>query len=279
MKIATFNANSIRARLAIVQEWLKQHQPDVLCLQETKILDEHFPKEAFLELGYQAAYRGMKSYNGVAVLSRAKPEIVRFGFGDVPPEIPLLRPGGPYHQADESRLCHVIINGIHILNTYIPQGYDVESPQFVYKLHWFKRLKTYFETHFSSTDAVLWCGDMNVAPREMDVHHPERHLKHVCFHEDVRKAYAEAVGWGFRDIFTTLHPEKAQFTFWDYRMRRVGPTTFRSSVELDLGWRIDHMLATEPLFNRCLKIEVDPEPRKAPTASDHTFVWAEFRPQ
>lgn len=259
MKLATFNANSVRMRQNTILGWLKSQQPDVLCLQETKVQDHEFPRQPFEEAGYHVNFRGMKSYNGVAVLSRLKPDSITYGLGDGP-------------EADEPRLAHARFPGFSVVNTYIPQGYLLESPKYAYKLEWFRRLRRYFETNFSSKDPLIWCGDMNVAPRDIDVHHPERHLTHVCFHEEAKKAYAETLSWGFEDVFLKLHPGRQQFTFWDYRFRASG----KSSLEADLGWRIDHILATAPLAQHCVHVEVDIEPRKALQASDHTFLWAEF---
>jgi exodeoxyribonuclease III len=255
MKIATYNVNSLRRRLPVVLDWLEKEKPDVLCLQETKVQDSEFPLMALLPSGYEITYRGMKSYNGVAVLTRTKPESVRAGLDD----------GG---EPDEPRLLHVVVNGIAIINTYIPQGFEIDSPKYAYKLEWLKRLRAYFEKHLSPSLPAIWCGDMNVAPRAMDVHSPEKHLKHVCYHEMAREAYAATVAWGFYDVFVRLYPERQQFTFWDYRAP--------SSLDANKGWRIDHMLATAPLADKCLRADVDVEPRRARDASDHTFLWAEF---
>jgi len=255
MKIATFNANSLRARLDPVLGWLARHKPDVLCVQETKVQDIHFPAEAFAESGYNVCFKGMKAYNGVAIFSKERPEHVFHGLRDD------LEP-------DEPRLLHVVINGIHILNTYVPQGYLIDSPKYAYKLAWFKRLRNYFEKHLDPQKPAIWCGDMNVAPLPMDVHHPEKHEDHVCFHKDARLAYQQALEWGFSDVFRRLFPDKQQFTFFDYR--------FPQSVSSNRGWRIDHILATERLAGRCTHVEVDLEPRLAPRASDHTFLWAQF---
>lgn len=256
MKIATFNVNSIRIRLAIVLQWLEQHQPDVLCLQETKVQDEQFPALAFASTGYHVAYRGMKSYNGVAVLSRKTPESVCYGFDDAGPE------------PDDMRLMRVVIDGIPIINTYVPNGFKIDSPKYTYKLGWYTRLRLYFDKHLSPDRPAVWCGDMNVAPEPIDVHSPEKHLKHVCFHEDVRRAYKETVAWGFVDVFRKLYPDRQQFTFWDY----LRP----SSLEKNKGWRIDHILATAPMADTCTQVDVDIEPRRAASPSDHTFLWAEF---
>lgn len=256
MKIATYNVNSIRIRAGVVRNWLDAHSPDVLSVQETKCRDENFPLSEFDGSGYHVVYRGMKSYNGVAVFTRTEPEAVTFGLDDGEEKL------------DEARLARVVINGVTIVNTYIPNGTKLDSPNYVYKLEWFWRLRRYFERHLSTGQNAVWCGDMNVAPEPIDVHSPEKHLKHVCFHEDVRRAYKETVSWGFVDVFRHLYPDRLQYTFWDY----LRP----SSVEKNKGWRIDHILATPPLAGRCTESGVDIEPRRAPRPSDHTFVWAEF---
>ena len=200
-------------------------------------------------------FRGMKAYNGVAVLSRKQPDAVFYGFDD----------GG---DVEDFRLLRVEIDGLPIVNTYIPQGFEIDSPKYQYKLNWFKRLRGYFGQHLSPAKPAVWCGDMNVAPRSIDVHSPEKHLDHVCYHEAARKAYAETIAWGFEDVFRALYPDKQQYTFWDYRAP--------SSVEANKGWRIDHILATKPLVGKCLNVEVDVGPRRAKDPSDHTFLWAEF---
>ena len=256
MKIATFNVNSIRIRLPIVLDWLERHRPDVLCLQETKVQDGQFPTLPFAGTGYHLAYRGIKRYNGVAVLSRAEPQAVFYGFDDAAPE------------PDDERLMRVVVSGVTIINTYVPNGFKIDSPKYTYKLGWYTRLRMYFDQHVSPAQPVVWCGDMNVAPEPIDVHSPEKHLKHVCFHEEVRRAYKETVGWGFVDVFRKLYPDRQQFTFWDY----LRP----SSLDKNKGWRIDHILATPPLAAQCTEVAVDIEPRRGPNPSDHTFLWAEF---
>jgi exodeoxyribonuclease-3 len=256
MKIATYNVNSIRIRLDAIISWLEKHKPDVLCIQETKCQDEFFPVLVLRSTGYQVYYRGMKSYNGVAVLTRAEPEEVFYGFDDQLPDI------------DDARLMRVVVGGMAIVNTYVPNGYKIWTPQHEYKLKWYARLKSYFVQHLSANKPAIWCGDMNVAPEPIDVHSPEKHLRHVCFHESVRNAYKDTVSWGFVDVLRKLYPDKQQFTFWDY----LRP----SSLESNKGWRLDHILATVPLADKCRDIDVDIEPRRALRASDHTFVWAEF---
>ncbi len=255
MKIATFNANSVRSRLDAILAWLAEHRPDILCLQETKATDADFPALAFTQAGYHAEFRGEKSYNGVAVLSLEKPKRVLFGFDD----------GGP---ADESRLIHAQFGALHVINTYVPQGREIDHAMYAYKLEWFQRLKALFARRFTPRAKAVWLGDLNVAPEPMDVHNPERQARHVCYHEAVRAAFADTVGWGFQDVFRKHCPVPGQYSFYDYRT--VG------AVRKKMGWRIDHILATPPLARRSLRAGIDLEPRLREKPSDHTFMFAEF---
>ena len=256
MKVATYNVNSVRRRFPIVLAWLGKHKPDVLCLQETKVQDADFPVHCFADTGYHLTYRGGKAYNGVAVLSRTPPEFVASGFDD------------GEDGDDPTRILRVIIQGIPIINTYVPQGFSIDSPKYSYKLEWLRRLRRYFTKHLSQRKPAVWCGDMNVAPEPIDVHSPEKHLTHVCFHQDARQAYQETVSWGFVDVFRRLYPKRQQFTFWDFRRP--------DAVEANRGWRIDHILVTPAMAKRCRKVQVDLKPRLAEQPSDHTILWAEF---
>lgn len=255
MKIASYNVNSIRRRLPIVLEWLSRHRPDVMGLQETKLEDQHFPVDAFREIGYHSTFRGMKSYNGVATLSLREPERVLHGLHEGPDN-------------EDCRILQVVIEDIPIINSYVPQGYSIKSEKYAFKLEWLRRIRSYFEQQLDPAKPAVWLGDLNVAPEEMDVYHPDRRVNDVDFHIDARNAYKEAVAWGFIDVFRKLHPDRVQYTYWDY---------FRNAFERNFGWRIDHILATAPLAQRCIAADVDLEPRKAQGASDHTVVWAEFR--
>jgi exodeoxyribonuclease III len=255
MKIATFNANSIRSRLDTVLAWLSANEPDVLCLQETKVVDGEFPSLPFREAGYNVVFRGEKSYNGVALVSRARPEGVAFGMDD----------GG---QADETRLVYAKVAGVHIVNTYVPQGREINHPMYGYKVQWFQRLKAYFGRHFTPRMKLVWVGDLNVAPEAMDIHNAAEQADHVCYHVDVRKAFADAVEWGFVDVFRKHHPEPGQYSYFDYRTI--------NAVKRNMGWRIDHVLATRPLAAKSAACRIDLAPRLAPKPSDHTFVVAEF---
>lgn len=255
MRVATFNCNSVRTRLDTIVAWLRRHSPDVLALQETKVVDELFPVAAFRDAGYHVSFRGMKAYNGVALLSRRAPDAVRFGFDD----------GGP---ADEARLLHARFGGLHVINTYVPQGRDIEHAMFGYKQQWYRRLDAYVRRHLKTKDHALWLGDLNVAAEPMDVYNPERRADHVCYHEAVRKAFAATSAWGWHDIYRRHHPEPDRYTFFDYR------TDF--SVEQPEGWRLDYILASAPLAAVSRDAWIDLQPRRGTRPSDHTPVVADF---
>jgi exodeoxyribonuclease-3 len=255
MKIATYNVNSIRRRLPLVLDWLSVNAPDVLCLQETKVEDKDFPLDSFRALGYYAIFRGMKSYNGVATLSRKQPESVLYGLHEGPDN-------------EDSRILQVVVEGIPIVNSYVPQGATIRSEKYAFKLVWFARIREYFEQRLDRGKPAIWLGDLNVAPEPIDVYHPDRRVNDVDFHIDARNAYKQAVAWGFVDVFRKLHPDRVQYTYWDY---------FRNAYERNFGWRIDHILATPSLAASCTACDVDLVPRRAEGASDHTVVWAEFQ--
>jgi exodeoxyribonuclease-3 len=255
MRIATFNVNGLRARLPIVMDWLEKHGPVVLCLQETKVQDPEFPEEPFLRAGYHVVYRGKKGYEGVAIVSPERPEAVRFGF-----PAPAAK--------DETRLLCATFGGIPVINTYVPEGRSPASEWFQYKLYWYKRVRRLLEESFSPDQRLVWCGDLNVAPESIDVYDPERLLGRVDFHPDVHRAYREVLAWGLVDCFRLHHPESEQYTYYDYRIR--------NAVKKKLGWRIDHILATEPLARMCTDAYIDLEPRTRKRPSDHTPLVAEF---
>lgn len=254
MKIATWNVNSIRRRLPAVLDWLELHRPDIMCLQETKVQDSEFPEAAFRQAGYDVFFRGMKGYNGVATLTRKPPDSVVYGLHEGP-------------DSEDARVLQVSVDNIAVVNTYVPQGYKVGSDKYQFKLDWFRRIRACFDQRLNPAERVIWTGDLNVAPEPIDVYHPDRRLNDVDFHIDARNAYRHTVEWGFVDVFRKLHPERVQYTYWDY---------FRNAFENNWGWRIDHILATPALADRCTQCEVDMEPRRAPGSSDHTVVWAEF---
>jgi exodeoxyribonuclease-3 len=255
-KVATYNCNSIRARVGLVVDWLQQEKPDVLCLQETKAPDEEFPAEDFHAVGYHTFIRGQKAYAGVALVSKRAGQGGSFGLDD----------GA---EPDEARLIQATFGDIALVNTYVPQGRTPDSSEFQRKLDWFERLRAYFDRHHSPEDPLIWAGDFNVAPEEIDVYDPKRLAKHVDFHPDARMALEEVRSWGFVDVFRLQHPQEPdQYSFWDYRVP--------NALDRGMGWRVDHIWATVPLANKCTRAWIDVDARRADKPSDHTFVIAEF---
>ncbi|WP_003543896.1 exodeoxyribonuclease III [Desulfotomaculum nigrificans] len=254
-KVASFNINSIRARQEMLANWLTENKPDVICLQETKVMDKDFPVEYFQEIGYNSLFKGQKSYNGVAILSPHPMTPIAGDLGDV------AEPG-------EARLIAAMVKDIPVVNTYVPQGQAPDSEKFAYKLAWLKALRDYFARNFSAHQPLLWMGDFNVAPEPIDVHDPKRLLGHVGFHPEEHKVLNYVKEWGFQDVFRKHQPEGGHFTFWDYRIRQ--------GLARNLGWRIDHIWATAPLAEKSTNAWIDIEPRRLAKPSDHTFILAEF---
>ncbi len=254
MKIASFNVNSIRARLPVVLSWLRQRRPDVLAMQETKVQDESFPRTAFEEASYSCVFHGQKSYNGVALAATQEMTDIQLAL--------------PQEPRGEARLLKARIGDLILVNTYVPQGFLATSERFQYKLDWLARLLDYFRTSLQPSDPILWVGDLNVAPLPIDVYDPAALLGHVCYHPAVREALERIVHWGFTDVFRMHCQEAGQYTYWDYRMR--------GSFRRNHGWRLDQILATKPLAEKCTACYIDIEPRLAPHPSDHTPIVAEF---
>ncbi len=252
---ATWNVNSIRSRLPVLLPWLASAEPDIVCLQETKVEDGQFPLDAIEDAGYHAATRGEGGYNGVAILSKTPIEEIRCGFDDGQP-------------ADEARLIVGIIGGVPIVNTYVPQGRSVDHEMFGYKLEWFDRLRTYFTSHFSPDEPLLWAGDLNVAPKPIDVWEPERHLGHVCFNPQVTDALESVRAWGLVDLFRRHVPDSGQYTYYDYRTK--------DGVAEGKGWRVDHLHGTAPLAERSVEAWIDVAPRWGDRPSDHAPLLVRF---
>lgn len=257
LRIASFNANSVRSRLDIIIDWIERNQCDVLCVQETKVADEDFPSTAFAEAGLHVVFRGQKSYNGVAVITRDEPSDVKIGYGKE-----------SYDQ--EARVIRLNVRGVTVVNTYVPQGTHPTSPRFQYKLDWLMGLRDdYFGSAFTPEDPIVWVGDFNVAPEPIDVYDPEGMLGCVCYHPDEHRALGYTRKWGFVDVFRRHHAdEPGLYSFWDYRV----PNAFKRRM----GWRIDHIWATAPMAEKSLDCWIDTEPRKGEKPSDHTFIAADF---
>jgi exodeoxyribonuclease-3 len=255
-RVATYNCNSVRARLELVLEWIEREAPDVLCLQETKVQDSEFPTGEFGDLGYHVVFRGQKAHAGVAIVSSEELDDVSFGLDD----------GG---DPDEARLARGRLGSLSLVNTYVPQGRTPDSPHFAYKLEWLRRLRRFFERHYTPEDRLVWMGDFNVAPELIDVYEPDRLVKHVDFHPEARRVLEEVKTWGFVDVFRHHHPqEPGQYTFWDYRVP--------NALDRGMGWRVDHIWATKALAEKSTSAWIDVDARRADRPSDHTFLTAEF---
>jgi exodeoxyribonuclease-3 len=243
------------ARLPLVLKWIEEEKPDALCLQEIKCVDEKFPREAFTSLGYRVETFGQPTYNGVAIVSLAPCEAVQRGF-----------PGDT--QEAQSRLIAATIAGVRVINVYVPNGSEVGSDKYAFKLDWMKRLRRFLDSHYSKDQMVLICGDFNVAPQDIDVHDPELWRGQVLFSDPERAALEEITGWGLVDAFRLHNRESKEFSWWDYRA-----AAFRRNA----GLRIDHIFVAAPLAARCNAARIDKEPRRWERPSDHAPVIAEFR--
>lgn len=254
MKIATWNVNSIRSRLERLLAWLRKTQPDVLYLQELKATEDVFPYEAIRQAGYHAAVFGQKTYNGVAILSRIEPSHIERGLGDG-------------EEDPQARFLLAEIGGIHAISVYVPNGQVVGSEPYAYKLRWLTRLRAFLEKRFTPTTPVVICGDFNVARDEKDVARPDVWASSVLFHPTSRAALEQFLAWGLMDVFRQRHPEGGQYSWWDYRMLAFPKND---------GLRLDYILATGPLADRCTAAEIDREERKGEKPSDHAPVLAIF---
>lgn len=255
MRIATFNAASVRARLDGILEWLAENEPDILAIQETKVENDKFPRAEFEDLGYHVTLNGQKSWNGVATLSRSPQTDVAIGFADD------LTP-------NDARILSSRIDGVAIVNTYVPNGSEVGSDKFEYKLKWLERFARFLRERYRPDEPMIWLGDINIAPTELDVYDPPKFNGKVGRHPDELSGLERILSFGLTDVFLTFHPEGGNYTFWDFVLPR--------GVERNLGWRIDHIYATAPLAELCVDCVIDRAPRLAPKPSDHTYVIAEF---
>jgi len=256
--VASWNVNSIRARLARLLAWLDARQPDVVCLQETKVADEDFPFEELRQAGYVATTFGQRTYNGVAILMRAAPlEIVR-GFDDGVPDT-------------QSRFVvagfGTAVGPLRVASVYAPNGSAVGTDKFAYKLEWYARLSRWLGTHGASGPPLLLCGDFNVAPEDRDVHDPLAWSGQVLCSADERAALGRVRACGYEDLFRRLNPELVAFSWWDYR---------QLSFPRNQGLRIDHIFCPPVFAARCRSVVIERDMRKGKQPSDHAPVVAEL---
>jgi exodeoxyribonuclease-3 len=250
MKLATWNVNSIRAREERLLRWLAAEQPDVVCLQEIKVVDSAFPVEALRQAGYLAAVHGQKTYNGVAILARTEPTDVERGFGD----------GGDDTAA---RFLVAHCGSVRVASLYVPNGQTVGSEKWASKLEWLARLRAWLDRRASADELLALCGDWNVAPETRDVCDPAAWADSVLFHPEARAAWQRVREWGLVDAFRLHHEGAGLYTWWDYR---------QLAFPRNQGLRIDHVLLSRPLAERCLAAGIDRNERKGRQPSDHVPV-------
>ncbi|SFE12835.1 exodeoxyribonuclease III [Paracidovorax konjaci] len=257
MKIATFNVNSVRARLPALLQWLQESQPDVACLQELKCTDDAFPAEAIRAAGYGALWHGQKAWNGVAILAR----------GAEPIEV---QRGLPGDAADsQSRYLEAAVGGVLVACLYLPNGNPAPGPKFDYKLAWIERLAARAAVLHGREEPVVLAGDFNIIPTELDVYRPAAWVDDALFRPEVREAFRTLVGSGWTDALRATHPGQAVYTFWDY-LRQRWPR--------DAGLRIDHLLLNPAAARRLQEAGVDREVRGRPQPSDHAPAWVVLGP-
>lgn len=262
MQVATWNVNSIRTRQQQVVDWLQNNPVDILCLQETKVIDQDFPKTPFEKLGYYLYFSGQKSYNGVAIFSRVQMEDVSTGFAAIMGES-LIEDFNI-----QKRVITGVIGNIRIINLYVPNGSVVASEKYFYKLRWLKVLREYLQILKEKSSMELCvCGDFNIALEDRDIYNPKGKENHIMSSLLERKALQEVLEIGLKDAFRKFTSESGYFTWWDYRA---------AGFQLNRGWRIDHHYLTLNLYEKAINCKIDIMPRKLTQPSDHAPVIVEF---
>ncbi len=254
MKIATWNVNSIKARLPRVTEWLKEAGPDVVLLQELKVVDEAFPRDAIEDLGYNVETHGQKTYNGVAILSKRPIEDVERGL--------------PGDDADEqARYIEATVGTVRVASIYLPNGNPIETEKFPYKLGWMDRLTTHAKSLLEGEQAIVLGGDYNVCPQDIDCHAPERFSDDALCQPESRARFREFSYLGLTDAYRVLHPNVVGYSYWDYT---------GGAWQKDNGVRIDHLMLSPQAADRLSASGIDKSPRGKDRPSDHTPVWCEL---
>lgn len=252
MNIVSWNVNSLNVRLPHVLRYLEAKRPDVLALQETKLPDEKFPRQAIEEAGYHVCFSGQKTYNGVAILSRARPEDVQAGL--------------PGFDDEQKRLVAATVDGVRIVNAYVPNGQEVGSEKYRYKFRWLDAFERFLAGELGRHERLVAVGDFNIAPTDADVHDPKRWRGKIMCSEAERERFARLLALGLTDAVRAVHPDAPMFTWWDYRL---------NAWARGWGLRIDHILASPAM--QPADAGVDADERAAERPSDHAPVWASFK--
>ena len=253
MRLATWNVNSLKVRLPHLLDWLARQQPDAVCIQETKVEDAKFPRGEIEAAGYQVAFSGQKTYNGVAIISKNAQEHVHAGI--------------PGFDDEQKRVITATIHGVRVVCAYIPNGQAVDSDKYQYKLRWLVAFEAWLATELRSQPRLAALGDYNIAPADQDVHDPAAWKDQVLCSVPERAAFQRLLGLGFKDSFRLFPQAEKSFSWWDYRMM-----AFRRKM----GLRIDHILLSEELAARCAACMIDVEPRRLERPSDHAPVVADL---
>lgn len=253
MKISTWNVNSLKVRLPQVLAWLQTHNPDVLVLQELKQDQDQFPLQAIEQLGFQAAWYGQKTYNGVAIISKKTAANVDCGMANFADE--------------QKRVIAATVDDVRVINVYCVNGESLQSDKFLYKEAWFAALQDYIKVQLSQYSKLVLLGDFNIAPSDLDVYDAQKWQNKILCSPQERRWYQSLLDLGLYDAIRTLSPDEPNFTWWDYRM---------NGFRRNLGLRIDHILLTENLMNQCTAFGIDKEARAAERPSDHAPVWVQW---
>lgn len=253
MRIATWNVNSLRVRLAQLLEWLAASAPDIVALQETKLGDDAFPTAELLAAGYRSVCSGQKTYNGVAILARAEP-------GDAVRDMPGF-------DDPQRRVLAATVGGVRVINLYVPNGQSVGSDKFHYKLGWLRALRGWLRSELAAYPRLVVLGDFNIAPEDRDVHDPAAWVGSVHVSPEERDALRDTLALGLVDLFRKFEQPPQSYSWWDYRA---------GAFRRNNGLRIDLLLASAALAERCTACDIDVKPRRAERASDHAPVIATF---
>ena len=251
MKLAAWNVNSLKVRLPHLLDWLAEAKPDALCLQELKLEDHNFPRAEIEAAGYHVAFSGQKTYNGVALLATSPIEDVVCG--------------NPLFPDEQKRLISGTVNGVRVVSAYMPNGQEVGCDKYDYKLRWLDALAQWLESELKHYPQLALCGDYNIAPDDRDVHDPKRWQDGILVSPPERAAFQRLLGLGLANSFRLFDQPEKTFSWWDYRML---------GFQKNLGLRIDHILLSPPLAEKCTAAGVDRAPRKRERPSDHAPVWA-----
>jgi exodeoxyribonuclease-3 len=251
MNIATWNVNSLRPRVEQLARWVATAKPDVICMQETKVVDDLFPHAELDALGYvHRAIWGQKTYNGVAIVSKLPLEDVHAGFLDPEPEA-------------QARLIRARVGGVLLIDVYVPNGAEPASDKYFYKLDWLVKLRAELDRITTREDQVILCGDMNIAPQDADTYDPFENEGKILCTKPEREAFQSLLDWGLIDSWRKKSPFAREFSWWSYQA---------SGFRKNTGFRIDHALLTRSVMNRCRSVRIDREPRGWEKPSDHAPV-------